>query len=29
LANTGLREFPPTGTNGTGQNDWVLVLEAN
>ncbi len=26
LANTGAREFTPPGDNGTGANDWLLVL---
>lgn len=28
FANSGLREFTTPGDNGTGTNDWVLVLEA-
>ncbi len=27
FANSGLREFTTPGDNGTGTNDWVLVLE--
>ena len=29
LANNGAREFTTPGDNGTGANDWVLVLEAS
>lgn len=28
FANRGLRDFATPGDNGTGANDWVLVLEA-
>lgn len=28
LANKGSRDFATPGDNGTGTNDWVLVLEA-
>ena len=29
FANTGTRQFTPTGNNSGGDSDWVLVLEAN
>jgi hypothetical protein len=29
FANSGTREFTPPGTNGAGDGDWVLVLEAS